>query len=228
MGMPPRGLALVHGEDSARTAFTQVGQLTDAGNLGAQTKVTYHITRFGAYLTAMAGDPAKEAVARARIYFAVRTRGAELSSLEISEIRQTALARAREMIDYKTFRDMMAGNATDYEPSSKVTGLHFATMQNKLYQHVTGMTAVEIRGARPLAIWPGCEEGKPEPSAKAAARKIAKNYLTSGELHKLDRLVGRLCLRAEDIADDGLHLSMTQWETVLETELAVSRRPLAA
>lgn len=221
-------LALVHGQTAADAAFAQVNQVTEAGNLGTQTKVTYHLSRFGAYLAAMAGDPSKEPVARARIYFAIRTREAELHALEDAEIRQTALARAREMVDYQTFRDMMAGNATDYEPSSKATGLHFALMQNKLYVHLTGMTAEQIKKSRPLAVWPGCEEGKPEPSAKNAARKTAKNYLTSGELHKLNRLVGRLCLRAEDIMDDQLHLSLAQWDMLVDLELATTLGQIAA
>lgn len=221
-------LALVHGPEAAEKAFVQVSQLTDAGNLGNQSRVTYRLTRFGAYLAAMAGDGTKEPVAAARVYFAVRTREAELGSLSIEEIHRTALARAREMVDYQTFRDLMAGNATDYEPSSKTTRLHFASMQNKLYQHLAGMTAQEIKSARPLNHWPGREEGKPEPGAKSAARKVAKNYLTGGELAKLDRLVGRLCLRAEDISEDGLRLTLAQWDYLVDAELAVAHRPLAA
>lgn len=186
------------------------------------------LSRGACYVTAMRGDSHKQEIRAALIYFAIRTREAELGSLEVAEIRRTALARAREMVDYKTFRDMMAGNATDYEPSTKATGLHFATMQNKLYLHLTGMTALEIRRARPLATWPGCEEGKPEPGTKSAVRKVAKNYLTSQELHKLDRLVGRLCLRAEDITEDGLHLSLAQWDFVVDMELATTLGQIAA
>ncbi|WP_256224347.1 hypothetical protein [Streptomyces sp. PAN_FS17] len=42
---------------------------------------------------------------------------------------------------------------------------------------------------------------------------MAKNNLIEPELRKLDRLVGRLCLRAEDIADDDLSLSRAQGAT---------------
>ncbi|MFJ8493463.1 RhuM family protein [Streptomyces sp. NPDC094038] len=121
-----------------------------------------------------------------------------------------ALARAREMVDYKIFRDMMRDNAPDYRPSSKAAGIFFATMQNKLYLHVVGMTAEEIKRARTIATWPGIDEGKPEPSAKSVARKVAKNYLSGPELRKLDRLVSRLCLTAEDVAEDGMHLSLAE------------------
>jgi hypothetical protein len=41
-------------------------------------------------------------------------------------------------------------------------------------------------------------------------------------------LVGRLCLRAEDIADDGLHLGLLQWEYLVDVELATSTRSIAA
>lgn len=221
-------LSVVEGSESADRAFQQVSQVTQAGNLGAQEKNDYHLSRFGAYLTAMAGDDTKEAVARARIYFAVRAREAELGALSMEEVHRTALARAREMIDYRTFRDMMAGNAPDYEPSSKSTRMFFAVVQNKLYRSLTGMTAEEIKEARELSTWPGREEGKPEPGPKSAVRKVAKNYLVFGELQKLNRLVGRLCLRAEDIADDGLHLSLAQWEYLVDMELALLVRPLAA
>lgn len=212
------------GERAAGQAFSWQHEKGTGGN----SRENVRLSRGACYVTAMRGDSRKAEIRAALIYFAVRTREAELYALDLDEVRQTALVRAREMIDYKTFRDMMAGNATDYEPSSKATKMHFATMQNKLYRHLTGMTAVEIRGARPLAVWPGCEEGKPEPSLKSNARKIAKNYLTSGELHKLNRLVGRLCLRADDIADDNLHLSLAQWDRIVDMELAATLNQLAA
>ncbi|MDI5968058.1 RhuM family protein [Streptomyces sp. SL13] len=97
--------------------------------------------------------------------------------------------------------------------------LFFATMQNRLYLHVVGLTARQIIAARPLATWPGREEGKPEPGAKAACRKVAKNYLTPRELVRLNRFVSMLCLRAEAIADDGLHLTLLQWEMLVGREI---------
>ncbi|MDJ0345228.1 RhuM family protein [Streptomyces sp. H10-C2] len=220
-------LALVQGPEQAGHHFTTWG--SDGGRWGTQKLASYRLTRFGAYLVAMAGDDTKEAVARARVYFAVLAREAELGSLTSEEIRHTALARAREMVDYRTFRDMMAENAPDYAPSSKATSKFFACMQNKLYRHLTGMDAVEIKNARALCHWPGREEGKPEPSAKSRHRKVAKNYLTVSELKKLNRMVGRLCLRAEDAADDGVHLSLTEWSHLVDAELTLTvTRALAA
>lgn len=195
---------------------------------GGRLSRNVHLSRAAAYYVAMNGDPDKDEVALAQAYFVRRTREAELGALTALEVRETALARAREMVDYKVFRDMMAENAPDYEPSTKATRIFFAVVQNMLYRQITGMTAEEIKNARPLATWPGREEGKPEPSARSAVRKVAKNYLTGRELGKLDRLVGRLCLTAEDIAEDGNQLSLNQWQMLVDTELAMVNRQLAA
>jgi hypothetical protein len=219
-------LALVQGESAAQANFREVPKIVAVG-FGNREIPDYEFTRFGAYLTAMAGDDTKSAVAHARVYFAVRAREAEIGALTVEELRQTALARAREMTDYKIFRDMMVENATDYVPSTKASNLFFAMMQNRLYRHITGMSAAEIKTAREICHWEGRETGKLEPIKKD--RKVAKNYLAMGELNKLDRLVGRLCLRAEDIAEDGLNLTLTAWEDLVEAELAVETpRPAVA
>ncbi|MEV1079857.1 RhuM family protein [Streptomyces sp. NPDC050211] len=221
-------LALVQGETAAQNHFSQTGKMVPIGSGAEREVLDFRLTRFGAYLTAMAGDDTKEAVALARVYFAVRTREAETGALTELEVRRTALARAREMVDYQIFRDMMRDNAPDYEPSGKATRIFFAAMQNKLYVHVVGMTAEEIKVARDICTWPGIEEGKPEPGPKSRHRKVAKNYLTAKELAKLDRLVSRLCLRAEDIAEDDLHLSLMEWQNLVEVELMMANRQLAA
>lgn len=203
-------------------AFCQVRQeFSGPGRRGEN----YRLSRYAAYLVAMNGDPSKPEVAAAQAYFAARTREAELGAITQAEIQNTALARAREMVDYKVFRDMMRDYAVDYDPGSKATQVFFAVTQNKLYQHITGLTARELLDAREIATWPGREKGN-EP--KTRDRKVAKNYLTVGELHKLDRLVGRLCLRAEDIAEDRLNLSLARWDDLVEAELSVASRLLTA
>lgn len=70
-------LALVKGADQASYHFAEMRKVTEGGRWGSQTVGDYRLSRFGAYLTAMAGDDTKRAVAEARIYFAVKTREAE-------------------------------------------------------------------------------------------------------------------------------------------------------
>jgi hypothetical protein len=220
-------LALVQGDDQANHHFATCR--SDGGRWGNRKLDDYKLTRFGAYLTAMAGDGAKEAIAHARVYFATKTREAEVRALAEADVKRTALARAREMVDYKIFRDMMRDNAADYEPSSRETRIFFGAMQNALYRQITGMTADQIKTARELQTWTGRGDGKPEPGPKSKDRQIAKNYLTETELRKLERMVGRLCLRAEDIAEDGERLTMDEWRGLVHAELTVtSRRALAA
>lgn len=221
-----RAMKAARNVGDAAAVFTE--SRNNPSEQGGRPAKDYRLTRAAAYYVALNGDPDKPEVAAAQAYFVHRTREAELGAITELEVRQTALARSREMVDYQIFRDMMRDNAPDYEPSSKATRDFFAAMQNKLYRHVVGMTAKEIVNARELATWPGRAGGKPEPSAKNAARKVAKNYLTVKELHKLERLVGRLCLTAEDIAEDGLHLSLARWQGLVEVELMMANRQLAA
>jgi hypothetical protein len=221
-------VALVQDERAAQNHFAETRNMVSIGSGAKREAQDFHLTRLGAYLTAMAGDDTKEAVAHARLYFAVRAREAELGAITEAEKRNTALARAMEMTDYKTFRDMMAENATDYRPSSRETGIFFGIMQNQLYRHIVGMDANEIKRAREIYHWPGREEGKPEPGPKSAHRKVAKNYLTVTELNKLDRLVARLCLRAQDLAEDGMSLTMSQWLALVDQELTLLARPIAS
>lgn len=87
-------LALVQGAEQAGHHFATWG--SEGGRWGNQPLADFRLTRFGAYLTAMAGDDTKEAVARARVYFAVKTREAETLRAPVEMTKLEALRAAIE------------------------------------------------------------------------------------------------------------------------------------
>lgn len=60
--------------------FMQVSELTGSRKQGTPERIDYRLTRAAAYLLAMNGDPNKPEVAAAQMYFAVKTREAEIAS----------------------------------------------------------------------------------------------------------------------------------------------------
>jgi DNA-damage-inducible protein D len=92
--------------------FRQVTELADAGNLGQQRRVNFELSRFGAYLVSMNGDPRKPEVAAAQTYFATATRWAETAqrtgfdlpknfaeALELAARQTRALEAAQEQAE---------------------------------------------------------------------------------------------------------------------------------
>ncbi len=77
-------LALIEGNEAADHHLAI--STSDGGRWGNQRLDDYRLTRFGAYLVAMAGDDTKRSVAEARIYFAVQTRKAETARPNLSVV----------------------------------------------------------------------------------------------------------------------------------------------
>lgn len=72
-------------------------KMVDLGSGGSRAIDDWHLTRFGAYLVVMNGDPRKPEVAAAQGYFAVRTREAEVRrELDEIEVAERYLAALRE------------------------------------------------------------------------------------------------------------------------------------
>lgn len=119
-------LELVQGYEAATHHFAACR--SDGGRWGNQQLADFRLTRFGAYLTAMAGDDTKEAVARARIYFAVKTREAEAgpavremtklealqAAIESEEARLAAEARVAELEPAARSWTVLASGDGDY------------------------------------------------------------------------------------------------------------------
>lgn len=94
--------------------FRTAAKVIEGGRWGTQTLSDLRLTRYGAYLVAMNGDPRKPEIAAAQTYFAVQTRRAEtqlptmdpaaldrralaLMVIEAEDARETAELRAREL-----------------------------------------------------------------------------------------------------------------------------------
>jgi DNA-damage-inducible protein D len=75
-------LRLIEGAESADSNFRHMEN--NRSKVG-RTGTDWRLTRFAAYLTCMAGDDAKRAVAQGRIYFAVKAREAEVRQ-ELDEL----------------------------------------------------------------------------------------------------------------------------------------------
>lgn len=76
------------------TTLGQTGQ-----QIAPQPRRDCELSRFGAYLLAMNGDPRKDEIARAQMYFAVRTRQAEVAEQPRELSRRELLVMALEAED---------------------------------------------------------------------------------------------------------------------------------
>lgn len=115
-------LSLVQGSGQADHHFGI--SRSDGGRWGNQQLENYRLTRFGAYLTAMAGDDTKEAVAHARVYFATKTREAEIQAprtlgdpLDELELSNQRLGQAIEIA-----KSERAGRIAAEERASEMEG----------------------------------------------------------------------------------------------------------
>lgn len=82
----------------AETAISRIREMVAQG--GAE-RIDYRLSRFGAYLVAMNGDPRKPEVAAAQAYFAIRTREAETATpaIEVPKTMGDALRLAADEYD---------------------------------------------------------------------------------------------------------------------------------
>jgi DNA-damage-inducible protein D len=74
------------GEASAQVHFRDARKMLPIGNGAHRNIGDRHLTRFGAYLVAMNGDPRKPEIAAAQTYFAVKTREAETARPSLPDI----------------------------------------------------------------------------------------------------------------------------------------------
>ena len=71
--------------------FPSAGKPITGGKGAVQNVKDYHLSRFGCYLIAQNGDPRKEEIAAAQVYFAVSTRAHEIHQLREEQEKRLAM-----------------------------------------------------------------------------------------------------------------------------------------
>lgn len=134
--------------------------------------------------------------------------------------------RASERNFYQQVTDVYA-TSIDYDPRDSMTRDFFATVQNKLHYAVHEHTAAEV-------IYNRVDNGKPMVGmtnfkGNYITRddvKIAKNYLTEGELQRLNLLVSQFLDFAEFQALEMKEMRMTDWIEALDNQIIMLQRKL--
>ena len=135
---------------------------------------------------------------------------------QLERIREIRLSERKF---YQKITDLYA-TAIDYDKTSNMTRIFYATVQNRMHCAVHGHTAAEILYTRAdaekehmgLTSW---EDG-PDGKIKKSDVTIAKNYLTDDELNILERMVNAFLEYAETQTLRKIPLTMEDWKTRLE------------
>lgn len=134
--------------------------------------------------------------------------------------------RASERNFYQQVTDIYA-TSIDYDPRANLTKQFFATVQNKLHYAVHEHTAAEIIYERVDSDKPlvGMTNFKGDYITRDDV-KIAKNYLTEGELQRLNLLVSQFLDFAEFQALELRPMKMQDWIQALDRQIINLQRKL--
>lgn len=138
--------------------------------------------------------------------------------------------RSSERRFYQKITDIYAQCSVDYNQNAEITRHFFATVQNKLHWATSRQTAAEIIYSRAdhtkpnmgLTTWKHAPEGR----IYQADVTIAKNYLGSEEMEKLNRLVSMYLDYAENQAKKGIPMTMADWVKRLDAFLQFNEEEL--
>jgi hypothetical protein len=137
--------------------------------------------------------------------------------------------RASERRFYQKITDIYA-LSLDYSADAPITKDFFATVQNKLHWAITGQTAAEIIAASADAtkIHMGLSTWKHAPDGKILKSDVtvAKNYLNEAHIRELNRIVSAYLDLAENRAERGILMKMTDWASFLNSFLELSSYPI--
>lgn len=134
--------------------------------------------------------------------------------------------RASERNFYQQVTDIYA-TSIDYDPRANLTKQFFATVQNKLHYAVHEHTAAEIIYERVDSDKPlvGMTNFRGDYITRDDV-KIAKNYLTEGELQRLNLLVSQFLDFAEFQALEQRPMKMHDWIQALDRQIINLQRKL--
>ena len=137
----------------------------------------------------------------------------------LAQIREI---RASERRFYQKITDIYT-TAIDYDAHSSVTQEFYATVQNKLHWAIHGQTAAELIASSANASKPhmGLKTWKNAPHGKILKPDVSvgKNYLSEQQLGELNRVVSMYLDYAENQAERGIPMKMTDWTEKLDAFL---------
>ena len=137
--------------------------------------------------------------------------------------------RASERRFYQKITDIYA-LSVDYTPDAPLTKEFFATVQNKLHWAITGQTAAELicAAADATKVHMGLATWKHAPGGKILKSDVtvAKNYLSEAHVKELNRIVSAYLDLAENRAERGIVMKMTDWVKFLNGFLELSDYPI--
>ncbi len=120
----------------------------------------------------------------------------------------------------------------NYDVHAPLTQEFFATVQNKLHWAITGQTATEIiyssADATKLFMGPSTWKAAPHGKVMKSDVTVAKNYLTEAHIKELNRIVSAYLDLAENRAQRGILMKMSDWAAFLNGFLDLSSYPILA
>lgn len=132
--------------------------------------------------------------------------------------------RASERKMYQQITDIFAECSLDYDPNSPITREFFAFIQNRFHYAITGKTAPEIIYAKADATLPnmGLTTWKNSPDGRIlkSDTEVAKNYLSQGEIKKLERLISGYFDYIEDLVERENTFSMQEFKASVDKFLS--------
>jgi len=132
--------------------------------------------------------------------------------------------RSSERRVYQQITDIFAECSIDYDPKSKTARLFYAHVQDKFHFAITGHTAAEIISKHADANKPlmGMTSYKNAPDGRVLKSDtvIAKNYLSEGDIKKLERTVSAFFDYIEGIIERRNTFTMDAFSTSVNKFLA--------